>query len=101
MQRLLFRLLGSTYRSETYESVQTTWVRSDRSDLQSEIGRIPIPWRSSSKGERDARQETGDRPRAMEEAFLIQSEPKRSVLGGLVNSLAVGYGLNEIAEDIP
>jgi hypothetical protein len=33
----------------------------------------------------------------MEEAFLIQSEPKRSVLGGLVNSLAVGYGFNEIA----
>jgi hypothetical protein len=32
------------------------------------------------------------------EAFLIQSKPKRSLLGGLVKSLAVGYGLNEIAE---
>ena len=31
------------------------------------------------------------------EAFLIQSTPKRSVLGGLVKSYAVGYGLNEIA----
>ena len=33
----------------------------------------------------------------MEEAFLIQSTTKRSVLGGLVKSYAVGYGLNEIA----
>ena len=31
-----------------------------------------------------------------QEAFLIQSKPKRSVLGGLVKSYAVGYGLNEI-----
>ena len=31
------------------------------------------------------------------EALLIQSKPIRSVLGGLVKSYAVGYGLNEIA----
>ena len=29
--------------------------------------------------------------------MLVQSKPKRSVLGGLVKSYAVGYGLNEIA----
>jgi hypothetical protein len=77
-------LLGSTYRSETYESVQTTWVRSNRSNLQSETIRIPIPWRSSSKGERDARllhqtRNRGQTPR-WREAFRIQSKPKRSVL---------------------
>ena len=31
------------------------------------------------------------------EALLVQSKPKRSLLGGLVKSYAVGYGLNEIA----
>ena len=93
MQRLLFRLLGSTYRSETYESVQTTWVRSDRSDLQSEIGRIPIPWRSSSKGERDARQETGDSPRAMERGVPdpIKAQTQRPTGDWLIPSpLATG-----------
>jgi hypothetical protein len=37
-------------------------------------------------------------PERWRAAFLIQSKPKRSVLRGLVNSLAVGYGLNEIAQ---
>ena len=32
------------------------------------------------------------------DALLVRSKPKRSVLGGLVKSYAVGYGLNEIAE---
>ena len=57
-------------------------------------------------------QETGDSPRAIglrpsangskphftgRKALLVQSKPKRSLLGGLVKSYAVGYGLNEIA----
>ena len=32
------------------------------------------------------------------DALLVRSKPKRCVLGGLVKSYAVGYGLNEIAE---
>jgi hypothetical protein len=47
------------------------------------------------------RRETGDSPRALERGVPDPINAQTQRPGGLVNSLAVGYGLNEIAEDIP
>jgi hypothetical protein len=43
------------------------------------------------------RQETGDRPRVGERLSGSNQSPNAASYGGVVNSLAVGYGLNEIA----
>jgi hypothetical protein len=43
------------------------------------------------------RQETGDRPRVGERLSGSNQSPNAASYGGLVNSLAVGYGFNEIA----
>ena len=48
-----------------------------------------VPWLKDEK--------SAIAPARWREALLIQSKPKRSVLGGLVKSYAVGYGLNEIS----